>query len=72
MGTPVFGIFKDGNSHFAHREVSLSERATRGLALPQDAQGMSTEEVVVADVLVPCDIHHLQREWGEGSRQGHC
>ena len=59
MGTPVFCIFKDGNSHFAHREVSLIARATRGLALPQDAQGMSTEEVVVADVLVASDVDHL-------------
>ena len=37
-----------------------------GLYLPQDAQGVSTEEVVVTDVLVSSDIYHLQnQEQGE-------
>ena len=33
---------------------------------PEVAQRVSTEEVIVADVLIPCDIHHLQQEVGAG------
>lgn len=44
--------------------------AAGGLGLPQDTQGVSTQEVVVADVLVAGDIYHLQnQEWG-GERRG--
>lgn len=32
---------------------------------------MSTEEVVVADVLVPRDIHHLQQRAERGSAEAH-
>lgn len=45
------------------RKASLSaSRATRGQGSPQDAQGVSTEEVVVADVLIASDIRHLQHQ----------
>lgn len=47
----------------SHRKESLNVSwATRGQGSPQDAQWVSTEEVVVADVLIACDIHHLQNQ----------
>ena len=43
------------------RKESLNaSRAARGQGSPQDAQRVSTEEVVVADVLIASDIRHLQ------------
>lgn len=41
-----------------HRETGKGGLARR--FPPEVAQRVGTEEVVVADVLVPCDIYHLQ------------
>lgn len=47
--------------------LQVPHRPGRGLprrSPPEVAQRVGAEEVVVADVLIPCDIHHLQA--GEG------
>lgn len=36
---------------------------------PEVAQRVGTEEVVVADVLIACDIHHLQNQEREEQMQ---
>jgi hypothetical protein len=42
--------------------ISNVSQGARGLSLPQDTQGVSTKEVVVTDILVASDIHHLQSQ----------
>lgn len=43
--------------------------ATGGVGLPQDTQRVSTEEVVVTDVLVSSHIYHLQNQEREAEMQ---
>lgn len=53
--------------HRFHRETEKGvSQDDSHLRLPM---WVGTEEVV-ADVLVPCDIHHLQWEWGQGGVRG--
>lgn len=66
----MFLVFLKTDITTLHRKASLNATwATRGLHLPQDAQGVSTEEVVVADVLVASDIYHLQNQEREEAMQ---
>lgn len=57
---PTRGVTRGAPAPFSGCPL-VWERGLPRLSPPEVAQRVGTEEVVVADVLIPCDIHHLQQ-----------